>query len=112
MAACPQSLDRHLHSWQPFSMPGFCNAGSAAPAGVRQLVLLALVLALQAESVAPPSTAYRHIEFDLAGYGISEVDYGIGALRCRRDHDPQAIIVCANRDGGAYPLRQMERRYG
>jgi hypothetical protein len=72
---------------------------------------LALALALQAASVATSSPAYHHIDFELAGDGIPDVESGIGQ-RCRRGNDPSAITVCGRRAGGAYPLRQMDRVYG
>ena len=64
---------------------------------------LLLVLALQAAATAPPAAVAR-IDFDLARY--SETELGGGA--CRRD-DPSAIVVCARRGNGAYPLAEMAR---
>jgi hypothetical protein len=68
---------------------------------------LALLLALQAASQAAP--ALLDLDFDLARY--SQVDRGLGRSACRRD-DPSAIIVCARRGGGAYPLDEMARIFG
>lgn len=60
---------------------------------------LILILALQA-GAAPPAIA--EVDFDLARY--SQDEFGRGA--CRRD-DPSAIVVCARRGNGDYPLEQM-----
>lgn len=63
---------------------------------------LFLVMALPAAAAAPPPLA--DIDFDLARYG--EAEFGRGA--CRRD-DPSAIVVCAPRGNGDYPLTEMAR---
>jgi len=65
---------------------------------------LALLFAFQAAAAAPP--ALPRIDFDLARYG--EVGLGLGRDACPRA-DPSAIVVCARRGGGAYPLGEMAR---
>ena len=70
-------------------------------------MLLALALALQAETAAPASPVFEHIDFDLARYRMPD----LGAQSCHRDNDASAITICGRR-GGAYPLARMERIYG
>jgi hypothetical protein len=65
---------------------------------------LTLVLAFQA--AATPAPALAPIDFDLARY--SQVELGLGRGACRRD-DPSAIVICARRGAGAYPLAEMAR---
>ncbi|MEA3044360.1 MAG: hypothetical protein QOH47_2198 [Sphingomonadales bacterium] len=67
---------------------------------------LTLILALQA--AAPPASALAPIDFDLAR--LPRLAIGIGGLRCDRA-DPTAIVVCARRGGGAYPLDEMARMF-
>ena len=65
---------------------------------------LALLLALQAAAV--PAPAIPRIDFDLARF--SENELGMGRSACRRD-DTNAIVVCARRGHGDYPLAEMAR---
>ena len=46
------------------------------------------------------------MDFDLARY--SEAELGLGRGACNRA-DPSAIVVCARRGHGTYPLEQMAR---
>ena len=67
---------------------------------------LTLVLALQA-AAAPPAPAFPAIDFDLAR--LPRPEFGVGG-RCDRA-DPSAIVICAPRGGGAYPLGEMARMF-
>jgi hypothetical protein len=80
-------------------LPGDDLAGDT-----EQLMPLTLLLALQA--AAAPAPALLAIDFDLASY--SQIELGRGRSACRRD-DPSAIVVCARRGGGAYPLAERGR---
>jgi hypothetical protein len=84
--------DCHALSWPD------CRAIHAA---LEQPMALYLILALQA--AAAPAPALAEVDFDLARY--RQVELGLGA--CRRD--PSEIVVCARREGGAYPLAEMAR---
>ena len=69
-----------------------------------------LMLALQAAGVpaAAPVPPLLVLDFDLARY--SQNALGMGRSACRRD-DPSAIVICARRSGGAYPLAEMDRLF-
>lgn len=77
---------------------------------------LALILLLQtAAAPADASSAWEAIDFDLARYRPDGDDEGFAIRACPRGADPAAIVVCGRRGGGgagAYPMAQMERRYG
>ena len=64
---------------------------------------LVLLMALQA---AAPAARVLDVDFDLARY--SEVELGLGRGACNRA-DSSAIVVCARRGHGAYPLAEMAR---
>jgi hypothetical protein len=68
---------------------------------------LTLLLALQAAAATAPAPPPRllDLDFDLARYNPAEFDPDGG---CNRS-DPSAIIVCARRSGGGYPLERMAR---
>jgi hypothetical protein len=65
---------------------------------------MALFLVLAFQAAATPPAAIAEIDFDLARYSQME----LGHSACRRD-DPSAIVVCARRGNGAYPLAEMAR---
>lgn len=67
---------------------------------------LTLILALQAAASAAPAPALPAIDFDLAR--LPRLDFGLRGGRCDRA-DPTAIVICARRGGGAYPLDEMAR---
>lgn len=69
---------------------------------------LTLILALQAATAPPPPPALPAIDFDLAR--LPRLHFSLGGGRCDRA-DPSAIVVCARRGGGAYPLDEMARRF-
>ena len=64
---------------------------------------LTFMLALQAAAAAAPS--WVDLDFDLARYNPADFDLDGGCNHA----DPVAIVVCARRTGGAYPLAQMAR---
>jgi hypothetical protein len=70
---------------------------------------MALTFLLAIQAAAAPAAPLLDIDFDLARY--SQAELGLGRNACRRD-DPSAIVVCARRGGGAYPLAEMARIYG
>ena len=63
-----------------------------------------LILVLAFQATAAPAQPLVPIDFDLARYSQN----GLGPDACRRD-DPSAIVVCARRGAGAYPLAEMAR---
>ena len=65
-----------------------------------------LLLALQAAAAPVTMTGVLDLDFDLARYAAAAL--GLDGSTCSRS-DPSAIIVCARRPGGAYPLAQMAR---
>jgi hypothetical protein len=65
-----------------------------------------LILLLAIQTAAVPPAPIAEIDFDLARYSRTELGWGENA--CRRD-DPDAIVVCARRGTGAYPLDRMAR---
>jgi hypothetical protein len=69
---------------------------------------LSLVLALQAAALPPTPSPLPAIDFDLAR--LPRPAFGIGGQRCDRA-DPTAIVVCARRGGGDYPLDEMARMF-
>ena len=77
---------------------------------------LALILLLQAAAApAAGSPAWDAIDFDLARYRLDGAGEGFAMRACPRGADPSAIVVCGHRAGGrvsAFPMAQMERRYG
>lgn len=70
---------------------------------------MALTFLLAIQAAAAPAPPLLDIDFDLARY--SQAEPGQSGIGCRRD-DPSAIVVCARRGGGAYPLAAMARIYG
>jgi hypothetical protein len=67
---------------------------------------MAMILALAMQAAAAPAPALPDIDFDLARYTLREPGQDGGA--CRRD-DPNAIVVCARRGAGTFPLEEMAR---
>lgn len=67
---------------------------------------MGLILALAFQAAAAPAPPLARIDFDLARY--SQVELGLGHGACNRA-DPDAIVVCARRGAGAYPLEEMAR---
>ena len=70
---------------------------------------MALTFLLALQAAAAPAPPLLDIDFDLARY--SQAGPALSTSACRRD-DPSAIVVCARRSGGAYPLAAMARIYG
>ena len=68
---------------------------------------LAMMMLLQAAASPPPLQA---IDFDLGRYRPADEDMLSGRRTCDRS-DPSAIVVCARRQGGAYPLEEMARLF-
>jgi hypothetical protein len=66
-------------------------------------VSLALLLALNAAAAPADPPALLELDFDLAR--LSPPQLGLPG-RCNRA-DPSAIVVCARRGGGQYPLEEM-----
>ena len=71
---------------------------------------LTLLLLIQASAPAPVVPGVSGIDFDLGRYVPSDVDALTGRRRCDRSA-PDAITVCAPRQGATYPLAEMARLF-